>query len=187
MSDIDPADEVKPAEKALPQQDLMDRLTLIEERLSVQTEDIFDAPVAGAGPMDEIPEWLPGGGGGGGGVTQFRIYTKGGIISFTYADATEDYDPSPAPGAAHTDWSVEFVVSNSVITGLADPMGVPTMDVGGEELYDGDASADPVETQDYYRLAIVRGGKVVCQGGVYRENIFCAGSRGPIVELVRIG
>ena len=125
--------------------------------------------------------------GDGGGVTQFRIYTTGGIISFTYADATEDYDPSPAPGAAHTDWSVEFVVSGSAITGLADPMGVPTMDVGGEELYDGDASADPVETQDYYRLAIVRGGKVVCQGGVYRENIFCDGSRGRIVELVRIG
>jgi len=117
------------------------------------------------------------------GVTDFRIYRKDmTLIEFTYAEIIANYDP-----ATDTNWSVEFVVSNSLITGLADPMGVPTMDVGGEELYDGDASADPVETQDYYRLPIVRGEKVVCQGGVYRENIFCAGSRGPIVELVRIG
>ena len=114
------------------------------------------------------------------GVTDFRIYRKDmTLIEFTYAEIIANYDP-----ATDTNWSVQFWVSGSAIYGLADPMGVPTMDVGGEELYDGDASADPVETQDYYRLAIVRGGKVVCQGGVYRENIFCAGSRGPIVRIV---
>ena len=184
MSDIDPADEVKPAEKALPQQDLMDRLTLIEERLSVQTEDIFDAPVAGAGPMDEIPEWLPGGGGGGGGVTDFRIYRRDmTLIEFTYAEIIANYDP-----ATDTNWSAQFTVTGSALNAGV-PTGTATLETvaSGKELFDGDASADPVEYQYYYRLPIIRGGKVVCQGGVYRENIFCAGSRGSIVELLGKG
>jgi len=114
-------------------------------------------------------------------MTDFRIYRKYmTLIEFTYDEAIAGYDT-----AAHTNWSVQFVVSGSSITGLADPMGVPTMDVGGEELFDGDASA--ADPQNYYRLPIIRGGKVVCQGGVFRENIMCAGNRGYIVELLRIG
>ena len=118
------------------------------------------------------------------GVTDFRIYRKDmTLIEFTYAEIIANYDP-----ATDTNWSAQFTVASyGLHAGV--PTGTATLETvaSGKELFDGDASADTVEFQGYYRLPIVRGGKVVCQGGVYRENIFCAGSRGPIVELVRIG
>lgn len=104
-----------------------------------------------------------------------------------------------------TQWSLEFAVTSSALDAPASS-GVPvvytnpigTADVtdttatplpSGAELFNGDAAnatANLVD-QTYYRIPMIRDGITISQGGVYRENIRCVGSRGPIVELIRIG
>src|SRR6056297_1234776 len=108
-------------------------------------------------------------------------------------------------------WSLEFKVENGRIADLNTnpPFGTSAMDDGegteGTERFDGDASAvdesdepDPIP-QTYYRIPVIRtveipDGEGVAErkihfdiGGIYRENIKCAGQRGRIVELLRIG
>jgi hypothetical protein len=143
----------------------------------------------------------PGVGGGATSPTGYRIYqSNGNIMNITLEAALVGYAPEDPEDPFPENWSLEFSVSSSKLnnfssTGdppvITNPVGTSAMDDGdetpGTELYDGDASADPVEEQTYYRIPIIRAGKKLSQGGVYRENIFCAGSRGPIVELVRIG
>jgi len=108
-------------------------------------------------------------------------------------------------------WSLEFKVEFGRIAGLNTnpPFGTSAMDDGegteGTERFDGDASAvdgsdepDPIP-QTYYRIPVIRtveipDGEGVAErkihfdiGGIYRENIKCAGQRGRIVEFLRIG
>jgi hypothetical protein len=101
------------------------------------------------------------------------------------ADVLEDYDDDD-------DWSLEFGVTSGKLDDFTTTAPAGVTDT---ELYDGDASADPVESQTYYRLPVIRtveidGDDEITQwpiSGIYRENIFCAGSKGAIVELIRIG
>ena len=114
--------------------------------------------------------------------------------------------------SADDNWSLEFSVDE--FGRIADlntnpPFGTSEMDDGegteGTERFDGDASAvdesdepDPIP-QTYYRIPVIRtveipDGEGVSErkihfdiGGIYRENIKCAGQRGRIVELLRIG
>ena len=114
--------------------------------------------------------------------------------------------------SADDNWSLEFSVDE--FGRIADlntnpPFGTSAMDDGegteGTERFDGDASAvdesdepDPIP-QTYYRIPVIRtveipDGEGVAErkihfdiGGIYRENIKCAGQRGRIVELLRIG
>lgn len=99
------------------------------------------------------------------------------------ADILEDYDASE-----DDDWSIEFAVASSKLVAFSTT--APTF-VSDTALYDGDVSADPVEAQTFYRIPVVRtiGGEKYTWNvtGIYRENIFCAGSKGAIVELIRIG
>ena len=135
------------------------------------------------------------------GKKPFRIYqSNGNIMNIPMSDAMTGYAPDPETPST-LNWSLEFSVTNSALDDFTDngadppvmtnPIGTSAMDDGesppGEntELYDGDAEPETPVAQTYTRIAIVRGGEWVCTGGVFRENTFCAGSRGPIVELAR--
>jgi hypothetical protein len=149
----------------------------------------------------------PGVGVGATSPTGYRVYqSNGNIMNITLESALVGYVPEDPEDPFPENWSLEFSVSSSKLnnfssTGdppvMTNPVGTSAMDDGdetpGTELYDGDASnldsesdPDPIP-QTYYRIPIIRSGKKLSQGGVYRENIFCADERGPIVELVRIG
>lgn len=124
------------------------------------------------------------GGGGAAGIEGFTVYRKNTVLgTISIADAIAGWDPEEAVEDPDN-WSLEFAVSGSALVafGTTAPDGVYDTD-----LFDGYASADPVEAQTFYRIPMRRGGEWICRGGVFRENIMCAGSNGPIVELVRIG
>lgn len=111
---------------------------------------------------------------------------------FYFADGTElfiarstalaDYDST-----TDTSWSIVFPVSGGAI----DTAGTITYD-STTTLYDGDASTSTAQT--FYRLPVIRGvdfgdglePQTLSSGGVYRENIFCDVTKGPIVELIKI-
>jgi hypothetical protein len=123
----------------------------------------------------------------------YEIYLAVGTrFHVTNTQAMTDYDPE-----TDNDWSLEFDVTTSSLDDYAEtsgvmsnPLGVSTVNepvAGTELLHDANAGADPVVAQSYYRLPIIRDGKRISFGGAYRENIMCAGSKGPVVELVRIG
>jgi hypothetical protein len=180
---------------------------LADLRMRLDVKEAEDLANVGGGVMmhlpetEFIPEWIPGGGGGGIGASSFLIYLADGTrFEVTDAQAMTGYDPISVldGGAGHTDWSLEFGVTSSALDAPAgsgdpyvytNPVGTSTLNEAGsaEYLHDADASADPVEFQSYYRLPIIRDGERVSSGGVFRENIMCAGSKGPAVELVRIG
>lgn len=94
----------------------------------------------------------------------------------SYTDAFDGYDPS-----TDTDYSLEFGVTSSALDALdsTNPTGTTST-----QFYDGDAATSTAQT--YYRIPLVRSGKKVSSGGTFRENTFCAGSKGPIVELLKI-
>lgn len=136
----------------------------------------------------------------------FHIYLADGTsFTVTRAQAMTGYDPvgdpvGPPIVPPDTNWSLEFSVTDGVIDDYAasgapsvmtNPIGTNAMDDGastaGTELYDGDAGATTPVAQTYYRIPIIRGTVTVSGGGAYRENIKCVGSRGPIVELIKIG
>ena len=77
-------------------------------------------------------------------------------------------------------WNAQFSVSGGSITGTSTPVGVT-----GTALYDGDASVPTAQT--FCRIPVIRESKYVSTGGSYRENIYCVGTHGPIVELIKIG
>lgn len=164
-------------------------------RLMFQEQEMGGA--GGGGAMMQTPEvggiqtWILGGSG----ASSFIIYLADGTrFEVTNAQAMTGYDST-----THNDWSLEFDVSSSALADYAEsgtpavmtnPLGVSTVNepVAGEELlHDADASASPSPVaQSYYRLPIIRDGKRVCYGGAFRENTYCSGSKGPVVELLRI-
>ena len=158
-------------------------------RLMFQEQEMGGA--GGGGAMMQTPEvggiqtWILGGSG----ASSFIIYLADGTrFEVTNAQAMTGYDST-----THNDWSLEFDVSSSALADYAEsgtpavmtnPLGVSTVNESGstEGLWDVDGSG----YQNLYRIPIIRDGKRVCYGGAFRENIYCAGSDGPIVELVRI-
>jgi len=90
-------------------------------------------------------------------------------------DILTGYNP-----ATMTDWSLQLTVASGVITTFASPKGNVNTD-----LYNGDASTSTAQT--FCRVPIIRDGLPVSMAGSYRENIVCKGSKGPIVELIKIG
>lgn len=172
-------------------QQVLEQLAEMRAMVTEAREELMLArEVQDGSPGDgEMWDLMPmgGDGGGGGGLDGFQFYwAGGGTVFVSMDDAMDGYDPSPiaAGGAGHEHWSIELVVSGSTFTGVWE--GTAVLDDGSTaaHLWDGNAAADPVEAQTFYRLNIIRGGKRVCGGGSYRENIFCAGSYGPIVELI---
>lgn len=145
-------------------------------------------------PKNPFDNWVPGGGGGG--VKGFTIYTrKHAMFHVTYQQAIENYDPE-----VHLNWSLEFAVNETDFQldnfeGSGDPVSISnpigTQDVNIvsniEYLHDADASTDPATRQTYYRIPMLRDEKWVSKGGVYRENLVCAGEKGISIELLRIG
>ncbi len=127
-------------------------------------------------------------GAGGQGKPGLLIYRANGDQEFLDASAPLDgYDPDN-----DDNWSLSFAVSSSALVAFSTtaPSGTSAMPAG-KERFDGDSSADPVEDQTYYRIPVVRtigSDKFTFDiTGIYRENIVCVGSRGPSVELVKIG
>jgi hypothetical protein len=119
----------------------------------------------------------------------------------------DGYDPGE-----DENWSLQVEVEDGRIADLDanPPFGTSAMDDGagteGTERYDGDASTvdgvsgDPDPTpQTYYRIPVIRKKTLTIDGdpvdrklrwdinGIYRENIKCAGNRGRIAELLKIG
>lgn len=116
-----------------------------------------------------------------GGIEGFWIYRGNTLLgTITLAEAKAGY-------VNENDWSLEFGVSSNLEA--IDLASTPTNPIGTfeDDLFDGNASADPVEAQTFYRIPMRRAGKWICRGGVYRENHILVGSNGPIVELLRIG
>lgn len=110
------------------------------------------------------------------GLGDFEIFLKDGTtLQVTMSTILTDFDSS-----TDTDWSAKFTVTSGAIAAY------DTSD-NTTDLYDGDASADPVVAQTYYAIPIIRNGKKVATGGSYQESRMCAGSKGPIVELLKIG
>ena len=159
--------------------DLVDRVKELEAYIDEEPDEQFEV-------IPETPPVL---------VLPFLIYLSDGTrFEVTQAQAISGFDPT-----THNDWSLEFDVSSSALADYAEsgtpavmtnPLGVSTVNepVAGEELlHDADASASPSPVaQSYYRLPIIRDGKRVCYGGAFRENTYCSGSKGPVVELLRI-
>lgn len=102
---------------------------------------------------------------------------------FSVDDILTGYDPSE-----DTDWSLQFAVSGGALVAFSTtaPVGVAST-----IRYDGNASADPVEAQTFYSIPVIRTIADVVYTwditGIYRENIVCDSTRGPIVELIKIG
>ena len=97
---------------------------------------------------------------------------------YSLADVMVGYDP-----AVHTDWGLHFPVH------LNKYLLLPVAPIGREKvaLYNGDLGAIPTPiVQTYYTLPIVVDGKLVTRGGAFRENLIIVGSKGPVVELIRI-
>jgi len=123
-------------------------------------------------------------GGGGGGGTHMLIYRAGQTTPdlVTISDIMDGYDPE-----THDNWFAEFKVENGR---LKDPIGVGDEPVGtsSTEIYDGDANADPIVDQTYFRvptIITISGKKYTFDiSGVYRENVVCTPD-GPQAELIR--
>ena len=113
--------------------------------------------------------------------------TNPGILIYL-ADGTQEFIPNSEiyPTTDEANWSLEFAVSFSGLVAFATTAPFGTANT---TRFDGDESA--AQSQTYYRIPVIRtisGVKYTFDiGGVYRENIFCSGSKGPIAELVRIG
>lgn len=115
------------------------------------------------------------------------IYLRRTNGTWTYvsnADIIDGYNPG-----TDNNWSLRFAVSGGALTAAA-PTGTTSTTP-----YDGNAFADPIEAQTFYSLPVVRtitvgGVSTKFQwdvAGIYRENIFCDTTLGPIVELIKIG
>jgi hypothetical protein len=173
-------EEVKP-KKELTNQDLLDRLTVMEMRLQERGDVLMDGPGVGRGVMN-LPEWVPGGGVG---LEGFWIYQGNTLLgSVGIVTALDGWDPDAEAPTDPDGWSLEFAVSGSALVDWETTAPVGTYET---DLYDGDASADPVEPQTVYRIPMRRDGEWICRGGVFRENLIVRGAAGPSVELLRIG
>ena len=150
------------------------------EELSNRVDDREDRGIADFGMGQEpvlggmeIPDWVPGSGGGG--LDGYRFILADGSTAFvSNEDAIAGYDP-----AVNSNWSLEWSVADGKIEPFSDTAGsenpVGTTDV---ELWNGDASTDPVTDQTFWRIPIIRAGKRVSRGGVFLEAGFCAGTKG---------
>jgi len=117
------------------------------------------------------------------------VSTAGGTASalgytIYYADETWLTIPLATAMAGYvegtdTTWSLEFEVTGGVLTGIY------TTEDTGTDLFDGNAATSTA--QSFYRIPIVRESTAVSLGGTYRENTKCAGAKGPIVELIKVG
>jgi hypothetical protein len=156
--------------------------------------------VSTGGSANDLPTRSPntltaddGGGAAGESYGSFLIYlADGSSYQFDAGYALYGYDPD-----TDDDWCLEFDVSSMALDSMSvtgpdsngdytatNPTGAAT-DATGANRFDGDASSSTAQT--YVRIPIVADGEIVCLGGTFRENIFCAGSKGGIVELIKIG
>lgn len=115
-----------------------------------------------------------GGGGGGGSIDSFLFYFADGT-TLTLGPDDDIYENIDE----NVNWSLKFTVESGAITN-----DVPLFD-NVVDRFDGDAATTTDQT--FYRVNLIYGGVAVCTGGVFRENIFCAGSRGAIAEFIKIG
>ena len=92
-------------------------------------------------------------------------------------DILSGYNP-----ATMSDWSLQFTVLNGEVTGFASPKGNVNT-----QIHNADAGATTPVAQTYYRIPIIRGGLPVSMAGAYRENTYCSGSKGPVIEFVKRG
>ena len=114
----------------------------------------------------------------------FYIYLANGDEEFVSMEtAMAGYDPDPG-GANHTNWSLEVKVNAMAIRPFNTHPPVGTHETAR---HDGDASTTPPTAQEVCRIPIIRDGMRISAGGVYRENIYCAGSKGHNVELLGAG
>lgn len=124
------------------------------------------------------------GGGGGSSNPGLLIYRSDGTQEFfAIEDVLTGYDPD-----THTQWSLKFEVAASALVAFSTtaPVGVSSTDRW---------TLDVSDDQDSYSIPVIRtigtGESAVTYefdiAGIYRENIFCAGSDGAIVELIKIG
>lgn len=92
-------------------------------------------------------------------------------------DILADYD-------SEDDWSIEFAVSSGALVAFSTtaPSGTTATDRW---------TLDGSDDQDTYRIPVIRtiSGTTYTYdiNGIYRENTFCGGADGPLVELIRIG
>lgn len=120
-----------------------------------------------------------------------------GLLIYRSGQTTPDFIPSEDifGGSSYTyeydpenddDWSLEFGVTNGF---LDDFTTSPPVGDSGTDLYDGDISVPT--SQSFYRIPVIRtidGEKLEFNvSGIYRENRFCAGSKGGMTELIKIG
>jgi len=135
------------------------------------------------------------------------IKESSGIELFSDGDLSGDNNQQPSRGGEgpglliyFADGSSEFISSASVLSGFdseSQSNWSLSFNVSSSQLVASSASgtsetdrfdSDP---QTYYRIPVARtisGDLVVFDiSGIYRENIFCAGEEGPIVELLKIG
>ena len=98
---------------------------------------------------------------------------------FYFANGTETFISTATVMASYSGgatWSIEFNVSNNVITGVASN----GTSGGGGDRFDNTGAA-----QTKYYLPVVRGSNVISTGGAYRANVFCYDGD-PVAEWVRI-
>lgn len=109
------------------------------------------------------------------------------------ADGTQEFVPQEDILDSYNDddnWSLSFGVTNTKLDAFSAtaPSGTSSMP-SGEERFDG--NADPVVDQTYYRIPVIRTIDSIKYSfnitGIYQEDIFCSGSKGPIVHLIKIG
>lgn len=100
-------------------------------------------------------------------------YADGATEFFSQKQILDGYDPD-----TDTDWSFKVPVASSKINQAGTFAGDD-----GTQLFDNDAGV----AQTYYRVPIIRGSRRIAFGGAYSENIRCNGSKGPTVELLKIG
>jgi len=113
-------------------------------------------------------------------VSDFAFYRTAGTSEemIAFGSAVNGY-------AGTGNWGIEFAVGTSQVQPIISGTSFGTNVSFGTftDLYDGDASADPVEAQTFYALPIYIDGKLVSTGGVFREHIVSKDG-GPIATFI---
>jgi hypothetical protein len=101
-------------------------------------------------------------------VGQFQfVFADGETQETSLAAVLDSYDPG-----TDEDWSIELPVSDTAFTQAALAFN------SSAELFDDDP-------QTFYRVPVIRNGRVLSTGGAFRETIVCVSGE-PIVQLVKI-
>ena len=147
-----------------------DTITFSEDSLVIKLREMTGEGGAGVG--------------GAGGNPGLFIYNRSEeLFFFPIESVLEGYDPEE-----NDNWSLEFKTDSFYLSDLNEN---PPFGTTSTERYDGDYSSAPFELQTFYRIPVVRTigeEKYLFNiSGIYREDLFCAGSKGSIMELIKIG